>query len=120
MDGHNERRTEHRMSYHWPIWLDDDINQELVQGEMVDISSRSAAFTCHAYESYPSEGQPVTAHFSVPICGPGGSFAMRNFTRSGCTCRVEHVNCILRRVAVQFAEPLSFKPGEQEQQPIPL
>jgi len=119
MDRNKERRTEHRMPYHWPIWFDDDFNQELIQGQMVDISSKAAAFTCRAYESYPSEGQQVTAHFSVPICGPGGSFAMRNFTRSGHTCRVEHVNYVLRRIAVQFAEPLPFKPGEQDQQQAP-
>jgi hypothetical protein len=108
------------MPYNWPIWLKDDIGQELVQGEMVDISSKAAAFTCHAYESYASEGQELTAYFSVPICGPGNSFAVRNFTRSGCTCRVEPINDELRRVAVQFAKPLSFKPGEQEQQQISL
>ncbi|MHC4701077.1 MAG: hypothetical protein ACYTFQ_10920 [Planctomycetota bacterium] len=38
---------------------------------------------------------------------------MANFTRSGHVCRVDNVNSFLRRVAVQFAEPLPFKPGEQ-------
>jgi hypothetical protein len=38
---------------------------------------------------------------------------MANFTRSGHVCRVENVNSFLCRVAVQFAEPLPFKPGEQ-------
>jgi len=38
---------------------------------------------------------------------------MANFTRSAHVCRVDNVNSFLRRIAVQFAEPLPFKPGEQ-------
>jgi hypothetical protein len=38
---------------------------------------------------------------------------MANFTRSAHVCRVDNVNSYLRRIAVQFAEPLPFKPGEQ-------
>jgi hypothetical protein len=38
---------------------------------------------------------------------------MTNFTRSGHISRIDEVNNYLRRVVVQFAEPLPFKPGEQ-------
>jgi hypothetical protein len=30
-----------------------------------------------------------------------------------CTSRVDNINSFLRRIVVQFAEPLPFKPGEQ-------
>jgi hypothetical protein len=80
---------------------------------MVDISSTGAAFTCYAEESCPHPGEHITARFSVPHYGTDEAFDMANFTRSGHVCRVENVNSFLRRVAVQFAEPLPFKPGEQ-------
>jgi hypothetical protein len=120
MEEKKERRKEHRMLYHWPVWFKDEFNQQLVQGQMIDISSKAAAFTCHAYEGHPSPGQQVTAHFSVPLSGLGDSFAMRNFTRSGCTYRVDDVNLVLRRIAVQFAEPLPFRPGEQDENVRPV
>jgi hypothetical protein len=109
-----ERRSEQRLHYYWPIWFTKDLdNGTLSQGQMLDVSSRGAAFTCHDDGSCPCPGQEVTARFSVPQYGPEESFDMANFTRSGNVCRVEEVNNFVRKVAIQFAEPLSFRPGEQ-------
>jgi hypothetical protein len=80
---------------------------------MVDISSQAAAFTCYAHEGCPHLGQHITARFSVPRYGPDNSFDMANFTRSGRVVRVDNVHSSLRRIAVHFAEPLPFRPGEQ-------
>ena len=113
MDINTERRREQRLHYQWPIWFAEDFNGTLSQGQMVDISSRAAAFTCYADESCPCAGQDITARFSVPRLGPDASFDMENFTRGGHICRVDEVDRFLRRVAIQFAEPLPFKPGEQ-------
>jgi len=113
MDNTTERRREQRLRYHWPIWFAEDFNETLSQGQMVDISSAGAAFTCHADENCPYQGQHVTARFSVPRFRRGDSFDLASFTRSGHICRVDDVNRFLRRVAVKFAEPLPFKPGEQ-------
>jgi len=109
----SERRTEHRLRYRWPIWFAEDFDQELTQGQMIDISSRAAAFTCYADYSCPYLGQQITARFSVPHYGSDDSFDMENFIRSGHIYRVDDVNNFLRRIAIQFAEPLPFKPGEQ-------
>jgi hypothetical protein len=108
-----ERRTEKRLRYYWPIWFAEDFDEALSQGQMIDISSRGAAFTCHDDGSCPYLGQYITARFSVPRYGPDDSFDMANFTRSGHISRIDDVNNFLRRVVVQFAEPLPFKPGEQ-------
>jgi len=113
MEREHERRTEHRLRYYWPIWFAENVDHQLSQGQMVDISSRGAAFTCYAEQDCPYPGQYITARFSVPRYGEDDAFDMANFTRSGHVCRVENVNSFLRRVAVQFAEPLPFKPGEQ-------
>lgn len=113
MERDNERRTEQRLRYYWPIWFAENMDHQLTQGQMVDISSRGAAFTCYAEQDCPYPGQYITARFSVPRYGEDDAFDMANFTRSGHVCRVESVNSFLRRVAVQFGEPLPFKPGEQ-------
>ncbi len=108
-----ERRTERRLSYQWPIWFAEDFSDELSQGQMVDISSRGAAFTCYADGRCPYPGQHVTARFSIPKYGPDDSFDMMDFVRSGWVCRVDGMNSALRRIAIQFMEPLPFRPGEQ-------
>ena len=113
MDNNIERRREQRLRYHWPVWFAEDFDDALTQGQMVDISSTGAAFTCHAGEHCPHPGQHITTRFSVPCFGPEDSFDMANFTRSAHICRVDNVNKFLHRVAVQFAKPLPFKPGEQ-------
>ena len=113
MDENNERRRERRLRYHWPVWFAEDFGNILSQGQMVDVSSSGAAFTCHVDDNCPYFGQQITARFSAPRFGANDSFDMANFTVSGRTCRVEEVNPFLRRIAVQFAEPLPFRPGEQ-------
>jgi len=109
----NERRTEHRLEYYWPIWFTENLDNALSQGEMLDISSRGAAFSSFIDGSCPYRGQRIIAYFSVPLFGLDASFEMANFTRSGRICRVQEVHRFFRRVVLQFAEPLSFKPGEQ-------
>jgi len=113
MNENNDRRREQRLRYYWPIWFAEDFNRSLSQGQMVDICSKAAAFTCYSHEGCPYLGQYITSRFSVPHYGPDDSFDMANFTRSGHVFRVDNVNSFLRRVAVQFAEPLPFRPGEQ-------
>jgi len=113
MEENTERRRENRLRYQWPVWFAEDFNDMLSQGQMVDISSGGAAFTCRADGSCPYPGQHVTTRFSVPRLGIDDSFDMASFTRHGRICRVEEVNGFVRRVAIQFAEPLPFRPGEQ-------
>ena len=118
MQHKNERRREKRLRYYWPIWFARDLNHKLSQGQMVDISSEAASFTCYTDEEYPYLGQPIIARFSVPRYGPDDSFDMADFTRAGHICRIEEVNNYLRRIAFQFAEPLPFKPGEQSEEDL--
>jgi len=112
--GLDERRTEQRLCYSSPIWFGEHPKETLAQGQMVDISSRGAAFITYAHDSYPSFGQHIIARFRVPNYRPDHSFDLVNFTRSAHVCRVDRVYSYWRRVAVQFAEPLPFKPGEKK------
>ena len=113
MDRRDEFRAEQRLLYGWPIWFTDDATGELMQGQMVDICSEAVAFTYYAHEICLFHNQPITAHFSVPLCGLGDSFAVRDFVRSGYTRRIDSVGKLLHRVTTQFIEPLPFRPGEQ-------
>jgi hypothetical protein len=110
----DERRTEERLRYHWPIWFAEDVNGELGQGQMMDISSQAAAFTCRADYQCPYPGQHLTARFSVPKYAEDGAFDVADFVRSGHISRVEEVNSVLRRITMHFGAALPFHPGEQE------
>jgi hypothetical protein len=114
MSDGQDRRREERLRYHWPIWFAEDYAGDLTQGQMADVSSGGAAFTYYSDGPALYPGQRLTARFSVPRYGPEDSFDMVDFIRSGSICRVEAVNNMLRRVAICFAEPLPFRPGEQQ------
>ncbi len=114
-----ERRREKRLSYHWPVWFAEDFNDVLSQGQMFDLSSGGAAFTCYA-DSCPYEGQYITTRFSIPRYGQDNAFDLENCIRSGFVCRIESINPYMRKVALQFAEPLHFRPGEQTQEQTTL
>ena len=113
MDNCDERRTEQRLRYYWPIWFADNPDHSLTQGQMVDVSSRGASFNCYADQDCPYLGQHLTTRFSVPKYGCDDSFDIADFTRTGYVCRIESINPFMRRIAIQFGQPLPFKPGEQ-------
>lgn len=108
-----ERRREARLRYHWPIWFGSDFKGILNQGQMVDITSKGAAFTCYT-DNCPNNGQSITARFSVPRYEEDESFDIENYVRSGQICRIEQISPFLKKVAVQFSDALPFSPGQQK------
>jgi hypothetical protein len=108
-----ERRKEQRLSYQWPVWFAENFGEALAQGQMADVSSTGAAFTCYSHERCPPAGEELSAKFSVPRFDYDRSFEMESFTRTGRVCRVDKVDKFLNRVAIQFTAPLPFKPGQQ-------
>ena len=114
MDERVEQRREARLRYSWPVWFAEDFSDVLSQGQMVDISSGGAAFTCYA-DKCPHPGEHITARFSVPRYTDDDAFDLENYVRAGNICRVDQLSPFVRRVAVQFAEPLPFKPGETDE-----
>ena len=113
MENSDERRTEQRLRYYWPIWFAENPDHNLTQGQMVDVSSNGASFNCYADQECPHLGQNITTRFSVPKYGCDDSFDIADFTRSGHVCRIDCINPFMRRIAIQFGNPLPFKPGEQ-------
>jgi hypothetical protein len=113
MTDNAERRFEKRLRYNWPVWFAEDFSELLSQGQMIDLSSKGAAFSCYA-DKCPWLGQRITARFSVPRYEEDDAFDLENFIRDGYICRIDELSPYIRRVAVQFAEPLPFRPGEAD------
>jgi hypothetical protein len=92
------------------VWFADDFDDILTQGQMVDVSSGGAAFTCYT-DRCPARGERITARFSVPKFEDEESYELANFIRDGLICRIDDLGPYVKRVAVQFAEPLPFSPA---------
>lgn len=110
-----ERRREERLKITGSVYFDTDKKAKTLQGQMIDVSSGGMAFMCLNKTGLAEPGRQITARFSVPFFTPDGIFARRKFTRTGKICRSYPTGSNLRQVAVQFAEPLPFKPVEQSQ-----
>ncbi len=107
----SDNSTEKRLRYGWPVWFAEDFSDVLSQGQMVDIASDGASFTCYA-DKCPCEGQHITARFSVPRYGTENSFDLENFVRSGNVQSVGEAAPFVKTIELAFSEPLPFKPGE--------
>jgi hypothetical protein len=109
----NEKRAEQRLRYRWPVRFAVRAGQRPCSGQAVDITSQGMAFLYHPSENCPRSDQLITANFGVPHFNAHGSFDTVLFNRVGRVCRVDSLSEKVSRVAVQFDEPLFFKPGEQ-------
>ncbi|MHC4244809.1 MAG: PilZ domain-containing protein [Planctomycetota bacterium] len=106
MDKRNERRTEQRLRYSLPVWFAEYPKETIARGQMVDISSRGAAFISHTHDSCPSFGQHITARFKVPNYHPDHSFDIVNFTRSAHVCRVNRVHTYRKIMLMNPIKPI--------------
>ncbi len=113
MEKPGEQRAEQRLRYRWPVHFARDVKEKPSPGQIVDVSSRGLAILCHADKNCPHPDQLVTVDFGVPHFDLADSFDAVFFNRIGRVCRVDNLSNLVNRVAVQFAEPLFFKPGEQ-------
>ena len=110
-----DRRFERRLRYNWPVWFTDERESDRVfQGQMVDINSSAAAFTCRTHEGHPRVDQRLTARFGVPRYGEEEAFEMIDVVREGHVHRVEQPNPFVWRVVMQFHQPLPFSPGHHQ------
>ena len=105
-----ERRTERRLRYLWPLWYSQDGNQDVQQGRMVDLSSGGASFLANHAE-HPQPGDELWVRGSYPIV-EDGAFGMASFTTMGRVLRAERAQAMQRRIAVQFKSPLEQIPVE--------
>lgn len=109
-----ERRREERLKLSGQIWFNSEGNNKAVRGQMVDVCSGGLAFTCANTGSTVNSGQQIATRFSIPFFVSDGVIQERKFARMAKICRVGNENAYLKRIAVQFLEPLPFKPAEQE------
>ncbi|MFZ2149414.1 MAG: hypothetical protein WAV28_19555 [Sedimentisphaerales bacterium] len=107
------QRAEQRLHYRWPIRFATGVKKKTSPGQIFDVSSKGLAILCHADKNCPHPDQLVTVDFGVPHFDSADSFDPVFFNRIGRVCRVDNLSSKVNRVALQFAEPLFFKPGEQ-------
>jgi hypothetical protein len=108
-----QKRKEQRLQYSSGIWFSPANGSKTWQGQMLNVSSGGMAFTCYNRRSCPDVGQSITTQFTVPWFTPDGNIQSRKFTRTAKICRVNNENSFLKKIAVQFADPLPFQPAEQ-------
>lgn len=112
METSKDRRAEQRLKYRWPVKFSQDGKDKSYPGQIVDVSSGGIAILCRSDIESPGHGQQVKADFGVPYFN-SDSFDAVYYNRSGRVCRVDQLSDKVRLIAIQFAEPLFFKPGEQ-------
>ena len=110
----NEQRAERRLQYRWPIRFAGELRQKPLIGQIVDVTSRGLAFLYHPGERCPQPDQLITTSFGVPHFNSQGSFDTVIANRVGRVCRVDSLSDKVNRVAIEFTEPLFFRPGEQD------
>lgn len=103
-----ERRAEKRQHYHLPVWFAEDIEQDVSEGAMVDISNKGIAFICDAGENCPQLGQKLTTRFNLPNFKSQDKADTKTVTRTGCVCRIDNLDNNKCRVAVQFENQPPF------------
>jgi len=109
-----EQRAEKRLRYRWHARFASNPRQKPLSGQMIDVSSNGMAILYHADENCPGPNQSITTNFGVPYFDSGDSFDTVYFNRVGRVCRIDNLTSKVNRIAIQFAEPLFFKPGEQD------
>jgi len=110
----NERRREQRLHYRRPMWYFQSLNKIRHKGQIVDVSSNGLGFTCNMSDrNLLAAKQKITTRIDVPIFAEDGSFDMVRFDRTGQIRRVEKLNNTVHRIALEFTQPLPFKPAEQ-------
>ncbi|MHC4583302.1 MAG: tetratricopeptide repeat protein [Planctomycetota bacterium] len=109
----NGQRAEQRLRYRWPVRFSKGVNETTSPGQIVDVSSRGLAMLCHADKHCPAQDKLVKVDFGVPHFNSVDSLDAVFFNRIGRVCRIDNLSSMVNRVAVLFAEPLFFKPGEQ-------
>lgn len=107
------QRAEQRLRYRWHVRFARSVNGKISPGQIVDVSSRGLAMLCHADKHCPRQNHLVSIDFAVPHFGLTDALDIVFSKRIGRVCRVDNLSNMVNRIAVQFAEPLFFKPGEQ-------
>ena len=113
----DERRSEQRLRYFWPVWYSSDGRVDVEQGRMVDLCKGGVSFLAPV-GTYPEPGDQIWLRSSYPLI-EDGAFGMASFTTIGRVLRNETVGPLQRRVAVKFDTPLEHSPTEVACQAVP-
>ena len=112
MDEADNRRSEDRLVYLWPIWFSEDFSRHMSPGQMLDISQGGIAFTYSLSEGHLREGQSLCVALSIPRLDEDSASTV-TVKQTGQVCRIEILPDGRASVAVHFDRPLELDATEQ-------
>ena len=113
MEEPQNKRTEERLHYKWPVLFAKDFAETVSEGIMTNVSSGGIAFLYKEDSNCPLVGQEIALRFSIPHSDEDDSFGMTSITRTGRVLRVEKKSDSYCKIIIQFNEPLTFKPYQE-------
>lgn len=113
MEKPQNKRTEERLRYQWPVLFAKDFTEAVSEGIMTDVSSGGIAFLCKADENSPQVNQELALRFSIPHPDEYFSYNITSLSRTGRVLRVDIKSNSMCQVSVQFNKPLTLKPCQE-------
>ena len=113
MQNFNEKRSEKRLVFGWPMQFCREKDKDFIQGQMVDVSRTHAAFTCNP-QFNPDSKDVLVVKITVPEYTSKDKFEKRDYIRFCTLFRVDQMSPLLKLIVVKFTAPLPFRPGEQK------
>ncbi|MHA2033387.1 MAG: hypothetical protein ACW99Q_28785 [Candidatus Kariarchaeaceae archaeon] len=88
-------------------------DKDFIQGQMINISSTHAAFTCDPRFN-PDPKDVLVVQINVPKFISKDNYEKRDYTRFCTIFRLGKMDLSLNLIVVKFTAPLPFRPGEQK------
>ena len=114
MQALEERRTEKRIRFMWPLWFGHHDQGQLTRAQAVDLSRTGVSFTVD-HQACPRIGDHIRTRFSFPV-EDVDDFEMDSYFDWGEVVRVDHIRGHKPRVALRLHAPVNYSAEEQEPQ----
>ena len=105
MNSENERRSEQRIRFNWPVWFGHEENGEFSQGQIVDLNRQGMSFTVDSNHC-PQVGSHIIARFSYPLTQDGG-FQMGSYFQWAKVIRSDRQAYQSPRIALRLNRPIA-------------
>ncbi len=107
MNATQEKRTNDRIKFSWPLWFAYEGNDEVFRGQIQDLNQQHVSFTVDQHVC-PHVGQHIMTRFSYPR-SEEDQFDMDSYLHWGEVIRVDCVDWNHRRVAMRLHEQVKLK-----------
>ena len=115
MSTHNDRRSEVRIRFSWPLWFAFDNHPTMHRAQILDMNQHAVSFLCDG--NTPVPGQHVNTRFSYPQVGNEG-FEMGSYWHWGQIQRVKELHGGRKHVVMTLDAPLETHPAGSHAEPV--